>query len=63
MPVHTGPPNWTDLPAEFDTKTYLQTAHALAIASKTAEKYITAWCKAGQLVRVAQGKYSKNRET
>ena len=54
---------WTDLPAEFDTRTFLQTAHALAIAPKTAEKYITAWCKAGQLVRVAQGKYSKNRET
>lgn len=27
---------------------------------KTAEKYITAWCKAGQLVRIAQGKYEKS---
>ncbi len=33
---------------------------ALAIAAKTTEKYITAWCKSGQLVRVSQGKYRKN---
>lgn len=30
------------------------------IAPKTAEKYISAWCKGGQLVRVAQGKYEKS---
>lgn len=35
-------------------------ASALAIAPKTAEKYISAWCKGGQLVRVAQGKYEKS---
>ncbi|MBR1574941.1 MAG: DUF3987 domain-containing protein, partial [Bacteroidales bacterium] len=51
---------WSDLPPQFDTQTFLQTASALAIAPKTAEKYITAWCKSGQLVRVAQGKYSKS---
>ena len=27
---------------------------------ETAETYITAWCKAGQLVRISQGKYNKN---
>ena len=50
---------WSDLPPQFDTQTFLQAASALAIAPKTAEKYITAWCKGGQLVRVAQGHYSK----
>ena len=35
-------------------------ASALAIVSKTVEKYITAWCKSGQLIRISQGKYSKN---
>lgn len=50
---------WSDLPQQFDTQTFLKAASALAIAPKTAEKYITAWCKSGQLVRVAQGHYSK----
>ena len=49
----------SDLPPQFDTQTFLQAASALAIAPKTAEKYITAWCKAGQLIRVSQGNYSK----
>lgn len=44
---------------QFDTQTFLQAASALAIAPKTVEKYITAWCKGGQLVRIAQGKYEK----
>ena len=48
---------WSDLPPQFDTQTFLQTAASIAIAPKTAEKYITAWCKGGQLVRIAQGKY------
>ncbi|MBR1698275.1 MAG: hypothetical protein IJ714_00620 [Bacteroidales bacterium] len=50
---------WSDLPPQFDTQTFLQTAASIAIAPKTAEKYITAWCKGGQLVRIAQGKYEK----
>ena len=33
--------------------------NAIYIAPKTAEKYITAQCKGGQLVRFAQGKYEK----
>ena len=50
---------WFDLPQQFDAQTFLQTATTLAIAPKTAEKHITACCKAGQLVRVSQGKYIK----
>ena len=50
---------WSDLPPQFDTQTFLQTAASNAIAPKTAEKHITAWCKGGQLVRIAQGKYEK----
>lgn len=51
---------WVDLPPELDTKTFQSVAALLAIAPKTAEKYVTAWIKGGQLVRVAQGKYSKS---
>ena len=50
---------WSDLPQQFDTQTFLKSASTLAIAPKTAEKYITAWCKAGRLIRVSQGNYSK----
>lgn len=34
-------------------------AGRIVTAPKTAEKYITTWCKGGQLVRIAQGKYEK----
>ena len=34
-------------------------ASSQGLPAKTAQKYITAWCKGGQLVRVAQGEYEK----
>ena len=50
---------WDALPGEFDTKTFNSLATSQNLSVKTAEKYIRNWCKAGQLIHVAQGKYAK----
>lgn len=48
-----------NLPHEFDRKKFLSIGAQLGIPSKTAEKYITAFCKQGRIIRYSQGKYRK----
>ena len=47
------------LPETFDRPTYLNTAAALNITEKTAERYLQFFIKSGQLAHPANGQYLK----
>ena len=47
------------LPPEFDRQTYTETAIALGINPRTADRIIRRWCDTGQLENVSHGKYRK----
>ena len=49
----------SELPDEFDRKTYLAVAQKLGIPSKTAEKYISRFCFDNKLKHLSFGKYAK----
>lgn len=48
-----------DLPVEFDRQTYTETATALGINPRTADRIIRRHCDTGQIENVAHGKYRK----
>ncbi len=48
------------LPDTFDRPTYLNTAAALNITDKTAERYLQFFIKSGQLLHPSTGQYHKN---
>ncbi len=47
------------LPPEFDRQAYTETATALGINPRTADRIIRRWCDTGQLENVSHGKYRK----
>ena len=47
------------LPPEFDRQTYTETATALGINPRTADRIIRRWCDTCQLENVSHGKYRK----
>ena len=47
------------LPPEFNRQTYLAVAQKLGIPPKTAERYISHFCKNGKLIHTQHDKYSK----
>lgn len=47
------------LPQQFDRTVFLEIATQMYIPHKTAEKYISNWCKEGKLKHLDYGKYSK----
>jgi hypothetical protein len=47
------------LPPEFNRKTYLSVAQKLGIPPKTAERYISHFCKNGKLIHSKHGEYAK----
>lgn len=50
---------WDALPERFETKDFNALATSQNLPAKTAQKYIAEWCREGQLVHIAQGKYGK----
>jgi hypothetical protein len=46
-------------PPEFNRQTYLAVAQKLDIPPKTAERYISHFCKNGKLIHIMHDKYSK----
>lgn len=48
------------LPLAFNRKTYLQIAQELSINMKTAERYVTIFCKSGHIHREKQDHYTKS---
>ena len=52
---------WDALPESFETRGFNALAASQNLPAKTAQKYIAEWCRGGQLLHVAQGKYSKSK--